>query len=323
MVTDSDRLWPCESAHNITVSLDRVKSITVCLPHPILPKSIKAALQRKAGIVEVVAVKALPTDLWPDDVVDERFRWNPDQLEPCRMDHATIMLHTYSQLPISFFKLQTSDSLKLSGRYKDALAGVREFIGKIFDARTEEGIANFTAVLQNREEFPLIYLQIHSPVLTSPQGTPILLVSVLDHIQSVQLRHEGHVNQKEPNTGEIFREGNPTGKGMVLKSYSLNTLEEIYLLRSILRLNSTKIQPTTWQEENLPLNEPTPWLATFIRPLNRYGFSHSEQFEYCANCNEDTSDEPKRCGRCKAVIYCSVECQRADWPKHKPSCHKV
>jgi hypothetical protein len=31
----------------------------------------------------------------------------------------------------------------------------------------------------------------------------------------------------------------------------------------------------------------------------------------------------KRCGRCKAVRYCSEECQRKDWSKHKLTCHEL
>jgi hypothetical protein len=30
--------------------------------------------------------------------------------------------------------------------------------------------------------------------------------------------------------------------------------------------------------------------------------------------------EFKKCGNCKSVYYCSRECQRADWAKHKESC---
>ena len=30
----------------------------------------------------------------------------------------------------------------------------------------------------------------------------------------------------------------------------------------------------------------------------------------------------KKCGRCGRVCYCSQECQRKDWAKHKPSCHR-
>ena len=27
-----------------------------------------------------------------------------------------------------------------------------------------------------------------------------------------------------------------------------------------------------------------------------------------------------KCSACKAVLYCGVECQKADWKKHKPLC---
>ncbi|CEP00886.1 unnamed protein product (mitochondrion) [Plasmodiophora brassicae] len=29
-----------------------------------------------------------------------------------------------------------------------------------------------------------------------------------------------------------------------------------------------------------------------------------------------------RCGKCKSVNYCSADCQRADWPRHKPTCER-
>jgi hypothetical protein len=29
----------------------------------------------------------------------------------------------------------------------------------------------------------------------------------------------------------------------------------------------------------------------------------------------------KKCGRCKTTPYCSLECQRKDWEKHKISCY--
>ena len=39
----------------------------------------------------------------------------------------------------------------------------------------------------------------------------------------------------------------------------------------------------------------------------------------CAACFRLTTD-PKRCSRCRAKIYCSVACQRLDWPEHAREC---
>ena len=38
----------------------------------------------------------------------------------------------------------------------------------------------------------------------------------------------------------------------------------------------------------------------------------------CRVCGKQ--DELKNCSRCKSVKYCSVECQKKDWPQHKESC---
>eukprot|EP00966_Prymnesium_polylepis_P129783 3001320-Prymnesium_polylepis.4 len=41
----------------------------------------------------------------------------------------------------------------------------------------------------------------------------------------------------------------------------------------------------------------------------------------CANCGVSTL-AAKRCARCMAVSYCSVECQQANWTQHKVSCRR-
>ncbi|KDQ50748.1 hypothetical protein JAAARDRAFT_551243 [Jaapia argillacea MUCL 33604] len=44
----------------------------------------------------------------------------------------------------------------------------------------------------------------------------------------------------------------------------------------------------------------------------------------CSRCNKEKKpDEVKFCSRCKIARYCSVECQRSDWPLHKPHCGKA
>jgi hypothetical protein len=39
----------------------------------------------------------------------------------------------------------------------------------------------------------------------------------------------------------------------------------------------------------------------------------------CASCNRLLNTR-KACGRCKAVYYCSKECQLTDWKEHRPQC---
>jgi hypothetical protein len=39
----------------------------------------------------------------------------------------------------------------------------------------------------------------------------------------------------------------------------------------------------------------------------------------CAVCHEDG---PKNCSKCKKISYCSIACQRKDWPEHKLVCGK-
>eukprot|EP01126_Amoeba_proteus_P049556 TRINITY_DN5802_c0_g2_i1.p1 TRINITY_DN5802_c0_g2~~TRINITY_DN5802_c0_g2_i1.p1 ORF type:complete len:103 (-),score=14.52 TRINITY_DN5802_c0_g2_i1:69-377(-) len=45
----------------------------------------------------------------------------------------------------------------------------------------------------------------------------------------------------------------------------------------------------------------------------------SDSTGLCAGCV--TKKGTTRCGRCKSRLYCGVDCQRADWAKHKLNCH--
>jgi hypothetical protein len=38
-------------------------------------------------------------------------------------------------------------------------------------------------------------------------------------------------------------------------------------------------------------------------------------------CCFKTGVKLQKCGNCNIVYYCSRECQKNDWKKHKPDCH--
>lgn len=45
----------------------------------------------------------------------------------------------------------------------------------------------------------------------------------------------------------------------------------------------------------------------------------SEELPRCAHCSKQIPAKT-RCSACKKVYYCNRECQKEDWPKHKPTC---
>lgn len=48
-------------------------------------------------------------------------------------------------------------------------------------------------------------------------------------------------------------------------------------------------------------------------------FNNTENSSICNNCHMGGS-KLKMCGKCKSAWYCSTECQKTHWKKHKPNC---
>ena len=128
---------------------------------------------------------------------------------------------------------------------------------------------------------------------------------------------------------------------------TMGTREEAEWFRYILRLNSTKILPSAWQSKNILLGEESPWIATFVSPLYVDSISPffpsiaaeeviktariNRPIEGSTGAKEDekvlcrlqenrTKSKTLQCSRCRSVSYCSVECQRTDWARHKSLC---
>ena len=50
------------------------------------------------------------------------------------------------------------------------------------------------------------------------------------------------------------------------------------------------------------------------------GGAHAADFDDMARCSSADVKALKVCSRCKARKFCSVTCQRADWPTHSKVC---
>lgn len=49
--------------------------------------------------------------------------------------------------------------------------------------------------------------------------------------------------------------------------------------------------------------------------------NEKRECNYCHKCEDE--EKLKRCSRCKKILYCSKECQKEDWKKHKIECDKI
>ena len=308
-VTGNDELqrWPCQSSHRITVSLDDLEPLTITLPYPILSDTIKATLNQESGTVDVVAAKAL-NDIWPEDVIRDQFRSNVENLEEYT-NLKGITGHLESQYrKITFVR----GALSVSDNFDDLLSKMRSTIAGIFRFAAKEKKMFIEVRSKGPSETKEWFIRAHLPIRTSSRGAPIILLSALDQSQ---VAHQTPQDQDKLKETLCDRDVSKQLYTLLLPR------EELQLFRSILRFNSTKIQPTTWQKKNLPQGGDSPYLATFIQPLYFDGFiPDPDVVGACRHCGKEGAQ--RRCGRCHTAPYCSAECQRADWPDHKSMCSK-
>ena len=310
---------PCESCHELTLwfihSADA--PLTLSFPHPILVDDIHVDAHKDNRFVDLVVKKAL-WEPWPFEFQSDR-RWALDKLTPWKGENLKNHLKSQFNLIVEPSELKS-------------LKRVREMIQSIFLDLSEADGDVFFSLRPTGSPFTespdYWYLRIHPPILTSPLGTPLLVVSAVDNQLADKLVVQGHwVNTDD--IAQIFKQSVDENK--ILSG----TFEELQLFRYVLRLNSTRIVPNTWQEENLPLGENSPFLATYLSPLYidfTISFQDFQKFiatsfdrlcevdlTRCASCKVRCQNL-KRCSRCRSVFYCSVECQRSHWVQHKQIC---
>lgn len=64
---------------------------------------------------------------------------------------------------------------------------------------------------------------------------------------------------------------------------------------------------------------PNPFQPTVNFGLPRRSEESKKTMRVCRSCKQQDFDY-KQCGRCRKVYYCSRDCQKKDWPKHKEGC---
>jgi hypothetical protein len=76
----------------------------------------------------------------------------------------------------------------------------------------------------------------------------------------------------------------------------------------------------------LALEQPEAYAKATAAPRAVVSIDAPEVDLQCAACPKKAADEGvrlKRCGGCSNIYYCSPECSRADWPRHKAQCKAV
>jgi len=215
---------------------------------------------------------------------------------------------------------------------------VREILRAIFYGQFNNSFQLFAVhgPGQNPNDDPIFFFRIHPPVRYSPHGSPLLLVSVIDYQRLEELIGQGKVDREafQSDYHRLVTEG--VSKEVCIIRAS--TMEELSLLRYILRVNSTKMRRSAWQSMKLPRGDDHPWIPTFISPLytemidficNRFDRLNSSSIipqaddplyrKSCASCFV-SKVQLQLCSRCRRVLHCSISCQRNHWSMHKSRC---
>ena len=322
---------PCESSHDVTVSLSQpinVEPLTLSFSHPVF--DIHATLHRKGRFIELVLMKAIQ-EPWPCEFqASASSRWTADNLKPWiekkivrpakNPNLNSLEMHLNSQF--NYLHLMNPSLME-----RTPLTVVRDIVRALF--------FNASPCIRimykdSSSDNPEWYLRVHQPILTSPLGGPMLMLSALDNRLVAILKREGKWDKREASKdfANIF----PDYSAERLMTIEIETAQQMNLWRYFLRLNSTRILPSALQKKTVPLGEDSPWLVTFISPLyldcpynqkvvDDFKSAGLNETNACGACGKNPKN-PKRCSRCRLVFYCSAECQRAHWAKHKLFCTK-
>jgi hypothetical protein len=229
---------PCESCHEITVSLTQpseIQPLSLTFPFPILAKNVQATLHRKSRHVDLLLKKSL-LEPWPCEFHNKKSKWIIDDLVP------------WENVPLTPENGFNSLEHHLSSQFLSKEISVAHFLDSKSSALDKlrlklvalmSGDAEFVSYGRNDDRY---LLKLHRPLLTSPTGTPILLITALNGILSRKLgQNVFTINPTVPN--EVMDHLKICQKffsPMDRLVGDAETEEEFQLFRFLLRLNSTR-----------------------------------------------------------------------------------
>ena len=218
---------PCLSCHDITVSLippRKFKPLSLSFPFPILAKNVQSTFHRNSRRVDLVLKKSLH-EPWPRDFHSEKRKLIVDDLVPWKNEDYK------SGNPFNSVDFQLVHDVFLEN--SPLLHSVRAKIGLMM-MRDLEHIQNL--VYERNDDYYV--MKLHRPLLTSPMGNPILLITAIDcHVNRIAKRFP-MTEEEELYHCSVFQNVFPLGTpNDTLKA---ETDEEFQLLRYILRFNATR-----------------------------------------------------------------------------------
>ncbi len=290
-------------------------------PYPFLVDNIQVYLHCEDRFISLVLKKAIQ-EPWPCEFKNN-LKWKPDNLQP--WEETTNYLGSSSShlgQQFNFYHLKNPSLME-----NTALNELRTNLSPLYSSSTDF----YCIQLKGSKQNPDWYLRIHKPILTSPLNSPIVLLSAFYNQLTGKHKEKRDRHKAGKDFFCLFPDYKP--EKTPIETVEIDNKESLQLFRFILRLNSTKIEPSLWQKKYLPMGENSSCLSTFISPLYQDFFMCNKTVDEripslirptqnsCAACKQ-TTQNLKRCSRCHSTQYCSVECQRQHWILHKFQCIK-
>ena len=235
-------------------------NLVIDLPWPILKNGISVSMSSKPLSILITAKKC-EDDAWPHEY-GGRSKLDINYLQPWKefFNDRLLVDHVEAQ-----FSCNKVIMLPLLSQVLSPLDQVRDLIRAIFYSHHHNSFQLMEIHGPGNSNNQIFFIRIHPPVRKAPNGSPLLLVSVIDYERLEELIGQGKLDRQafQSNYHQIITEG-VSKEVCVLRA---STIEELNLLRYNFRVNSTKMRRSAWQSKNLPRDGDHPWITAFITPL--------------------------------------------------------